>query len=93
MARKREKKQITQEERQEKRQAILAALAKVSDDHQLLEGNTDTSALEPHDYYTMSRDEMDALISGDMEKLENWVSNMDRNHATRLLRWLIKERW
>jgi hypothetical protein len=36
---------------------------------------------------------MDALINGDMETLERWVSNLDKNHATRLLRWLIKERW
>jgi hypothetical protein len=93
MARRKENKQITQEERQEKRKAILAALAKVSDDQQLLAGNAEVSALEPHDYYTMSREEMDALINGDIEKLEDWVSNMDRNHATRLLRWLIKERW
>jgi len=91
--RRRENKQINQEERQEKKQAILSALIKVSDDHQLLEGNPDVSTLEPHDYYTLSRDEMDALIYGDMEKLGSWVSNMDRNHATRLLRWLIKERW
>lgn len=89
----RENKQIDQEERQAKKQAILSALIKVSDDQQLLEGNPDVSALEPHDYYTLSRDEMDALIYGDMEKLGSWVSNMDRNHAARLLRWLIKERW
>lgn len=92
MGRRRENKEISQEERQEKKKAILDALAKVSDDSQLLEGG-DISTLEPHNYYVLSRDEMAALISGDMEKLESWVSNMDRNHATRLLRWLIKERW
>jgi sarcosine oxidase gamma subunit len=90
--RRRENKKISQEERQEKKQAILAALAKVSDDSQLLEDN-DMSAFEPDDYYILSRDEMDALVNGDMEKLEGWVSNMDRTHATRLLHWLIKERW
>jgi hypothetical protein len=93
VGRRKENKQISQEERQEKKQAILAALAKVSDDHQLLESSADVSAKEPNDYYTLSRDEIDALINGDMEKLESWVSNMDRDHATRLLRWLIKERW
>lgn len=93
MGRRRENIKMSQEERQEKREAILTALAKVSDDQQLLEVNSDVSALEPNDYYTLSRDEIDALINGDMEKLESWVNNMDRNHATRLLRWLIKERW
>jgi hypothetical protein len=93
VGRRRENKQISQEERLEKKKAILAALARVSDDDQLPEGNADVSTLEPYDYYTMSREEIKALISGDMEKLERWVNNMDRNHATRLLRWLIKERW
>jgi len=92
MARRRKTKKLTQEERQEKRKAILAALAKASEESQMLEG-TDVSSHEPQDYYTLSRDEMEALISGDMEKIESWVSNMDINHATRLLRWLIKERW
>jgi hypothetical protein len=27
-----------------------------------------------------------------MEKIESWVSHLDRRHATWLLRWLIKER-
>ena len=90
MGRRRENRKLSQEERQEKRQAILAALSKVSGDSQLIEGS-DASTPGPHEYYTLSRDEMAALVNGDMEKLEGWVSNMDRNHATRLLRWLIRE--
>jgi hypothetical protein len=93
VGRRKDSKQANQEDRQEKRKAILAALARVSDDGQLPESTADVSTLEPYDYYTMSREEIAALINGDMEKLESWVSNMDRNHATRLLRWLIKERW
>jgi len=93
VGRRKENRKLNQEERQEKKKAILAALAKASDDSQLLEGNIEVSTLDPHEYYTLSRDEIDALIRGDMEKLESWVSNMDRTHATRLLRWLIKERW
>ena len=30
-------------------------------------------------------------LSGNMEKIESWVGSLDRLHATRLLRWLIKE--
>lgn len=92
MGRKRENKQAGQEDRQEKRKAVLAALTKITDDRQLLEGHVSVPA-ELDNYYTLSREEMDALINGDMETLEKWVSNMDKNHATRLLRWLIKERW
>ena len=93
MARKKENKNLSHEERQEKRQAILAALAKASEDSQSLEENTSVPDIEANDYYSLTRDEMEALINGDMEKIESWVSNLDRRHATWLLRWLIKERW
>ncbi|OGO02011.1 MAG: hypothetical protein A2Y90_05850 [Chloroflexi bacterium RBG_13_52_12] len=93
VARRRETKKLSNEQRQEKRKAILAALAKASENSELLEGNADISTGEPHDYYTLSHDEMEALVNGDMEKIESWASSMDRTHATRLLRWLIKERW
>jgi hypothetical protein len=91
VGRRRENIKVSQEERQEKRQAILAALVRVSDESRLWE-DSDVSTLEHQNYYTMSRDEINALIKGDMKRLEGWVNNMDRTHATRLLRWLIKER-
>ena len=93
VARRRETKKLTIEERQEKRKAILAALAKASGDSELLAGNAGLSAGDPQDYYTLSHDEMEALVNGDMGKIEAWASNMDSNHAARLLRWLIKEKW
>jgi hypothetical protein len=74
----------------EKRNAILAALAKAG-------GETnppDERSVEPDDnnsYYTLTKEEVEALVSGNMEKIESWVSNLDRRHATWLLRWLIKE--
>ena len=93
MPKKKENKTISQEERLEKKTAILTALAKASEDSVLLEETVSITDSEPQGYYTLSHDEMSALVYGDMEKIETWVSNMDRNHATRLLRWLIKERW
>jgi len=76
----------------EKRQAILAALNKVTADCPA----TDTPAGEPDDrvdgYYTLTLEELAALVSGDIKKIEDWVSNLDRHHATWLLRWLINER-
>ena len=52
----------------EKRNALLAALARAQGDNVPA-----------------------ALLSGNMEKIESWVGSLDRLHATRLLRWLIKE--
>ena len=93
MVRRREIQKLTNEEKQEKRKAILAALAKASDGSDLFGATPVHHPGQPQDYYTLSHEEMDALISGDMAKIEAWVSNMDKNHAARLLHWLIKERW
>jgi hypothetical protein len=76
----------------EKRQAILGALARAMTDSQsseMMENNLDD---EVQGYYTLTLGEMAALVNGDMEKIENWVSHLDRPHATWLLRWIIKER-
>jgi hypothetical protein len=93
VARRREILKLTNEERQEKRKAILAALAKASDDGNLFVSSPGPASRNPQDYYTLSRDEIEALVNGDMAKIEAWVSNMDRNHASRLLHWLVKEKW
>jgi hypothetical protein len=90
---KREIKRLNHEEVLEKKKAILTALAKASEDYLSSKESIDALDVEADDYYTLSRDEIEALVNGDMEKIEGWVSNMDKNHATRLLRWLIKERW
>jgi hypothetical protein len=93
VARRREIIKLTSEERQEKRQAILAALAKASEDGDVFINSPGPASKNPQDYYTLSRDEIEALVNGNMAKIEAWVSNMDKNHASRLLHWLIKEKW
>ncbi len=87
----RESKNVKSEARQVKRNAILAALAKAGGEAT----SPDDSATEPDEennsYYTLTRDEVAALVNGNIDKIESWVSNLDRRHATWLLRWLIKE--
>jgi uncharacterized membrane-anchored protein len=77
--------------RLEKRQAILDALAKATADSSSLAGNNDNSEGETSEYYSLTHEEIVALINGDMEKIESWVSNLGRRQATWLLRCLIKE--
>ncbi|MHB8104624.1 MAG: hypothetical protein ACYDG5_03695 [Dehalococcoidales bacterium] len=93
MARRRETKELTPEATLEKKKAILAALAKASEDNLFPKESPDTPNCELQEYYTLSPNEMAALVSGDLETIEIWISNLDKNHATRLLRWLIKESW
>jgi hypothetical protein len=75
----------------EKRQAILGALTKATADNPPSEV-PDEPGDDTQGYYTLTLGEMAALVNGDMEKIENWVSHLDRPHATWLLRWIIKER-
>ena len=93
MSRRKETKSPNNEETLGKKKAILAALAKASEDSLFLKETTTTFDGEPQNYYILSRDEMAALVSGNMGIIESWIGNMDRNHATRLLNRLIKESW
>jgi hypothetical protein len=76
----------------EKRETILAALARATDGSKLPNGPAGEYVDEIHGYYTLSLEELAALVSGDIKKIENWVSHLDQQRATWLLRWLIKER-
>jgi hypothetical protein len=87
----RESQKINADTRIENRNAIMAALAKA-------QGETfpPNISLEDPDgpgnaYYTLTKEELTALLSGNMEKIESWVGNLDRRQATWLLRRLIKE--
>lgn len=93
MARKKETQNLKPEANVEKKKVILAALAKASEDNLFPKVKADAQNGEPHHYYTLSRKEMTALVGGDMGIVESWISNLDRNHATRLLRYLVKESW
>jgi hypothetical protein len=79
------------EERLNKKKAIMVALAKATEDSlssEELPANTDAVTSE---YYTLTQAQMEALISGDIQKIEKWVSSLDRHHAIWLLTHLIKE--
>jgi uncharacterized membrane-anchored protein len=87
----RENQDFTYARRLEKRQAILAALTRATADCSLLAGDAGDPDDEHNEYYSLTHEEIEALINGDMQKIESWVSNLDRRQATWLLRWLIKE--
>jgi hypothetical protein len=75
----------------EKRNAILAALSKARGETLTACDSRDELSGDNQGYFTLTREELDALVNGNIEKIEDWVSNLDRRHATWLLRWLIKE--
>jgi hypothetical protein len=87
----REIKNINQESRLEKQKALLTALAKATGEKVASCNDADDANDDANSYYILNHEELEALINGNIERIENWVGNLDRRHATLILRWLIKE--
>lgn len=88
-----EVKSITREERLKGREAILAILARAANDSQFLAKLADKPDEALSEYYTLTQEELAALISGDIKKIEGWVGKLDRRHATWLWCRLSQEKW
>jgi predicted ATPase len=88
-----EGKLITREERLKGREAILAVLARAADDSQFLAQLADNPTEALSGYYTLTQEEVAALISGDIKKIESWVGKLDKRHATWLWCRLSQEKW
>jgi len=87
------KKTVTPEERLKGREAILAVLARAADDSKFLAQLTDNPHEALNGYYTLTSEELAALASGDIKKIEGWVGKLDQRHATWLWCRLSQEKW
>ena len=88
-----ERKSITREEKLKGREAILAILARAADDSRFLAQLSDNPAEALSEYYTLTKEELAALASGDIKKIESWVGKLDQRHATWLWCRLSQEKW
>jgi len=84
---------VTGEEKLEGREAILAVLARAADDSQFLARLADNPSEALSEYYTLTREEVAALVSGDIKKIEGWLGKLDKRHATWLWCRLSQEKW
>jgi len=84
---------FTPKERAKRREAILAVLARAADDSQFLAQLADNPTEALSGYYTLTREEVAALVSGDIKKIEGWVGKLDKRHATWLWCRLSQEKW
>ncbi len=84
---------ITPQERLKGKGAILAVLARAADDSQFLAQLVDNPSEALSGYYTLTQEEMAALISGDIKKIEGWLGKLDKRHATWLWSRLSQEKW
>jgi len=88
-----ERKPVTREEKLKGREAILAVLARAADDSEFLARLADNPAEALTEYYTLTQEELAALASGDIKKIEGWLGKLDKRHATWLWCRLSQEKW
>ncbi len=77
-----DRKPINHRERLKGRKAILKVLARVAGDSQFLARLADNPSEAPPEYYALTHEETAALVSGDIKKIESWLSKLDQRHAT-----------
>ena len=81
------------EEKLRGKEAIMAVLERAAEDSQFLSQLADNPAEALSSYYTLTRDELLALVTGDIKKIESWVGKLDKKHATWLWCRLSQEKW
>ena len=87
------RKPVTREEKLKGKEAILAVLARAADDSEFLARLAGNPAEALVEYYTLTQEELAALASGDIKKIESWVGKLDERHATWLWCRLSQEKW
>jgi hypothetical protein len=75
------------------KEAILAVLARAADETAFLARLADDPAEALSEYYTLTKEELAALASGDIRKIESWCGKLDKRHATWLWCRLSQEKW
>jgi len=83
----------TDEERLKRKVRILAVLARAADDSEFLARLAENPSEALGEYYTLTQEEITALISGDIKKIEGWLGKLDQRHATWLWARLSQEKW
>jgi len=86
-------KPVAKEKRLRGRKAILAALARAADDSKFLARLAENPYETLTEYCSFTQEELAALVSGDIKKIEGWVGKLDKRHATWLWCRLSQEKW
>ena len=89
----RKRKLVTKEERLRRKVRILAVLARAAKDSQFLARLANDPGEALGEYYTLTQEEVAALASGDIKKIEGWLGKLDPWHATWLWCRLSQEKW
>lgn len=75
------------------KEAIMAVLARAADETEFLARLAESPSEALSEYYTLTKEELAALASGDIRKIESWCGKLDKRHATWLWCRLSQEKW
>ena len=84
---------LSLQERLKRRKSILAVLAGAAPNKEFLAQSRDNSSNVLNGYYTLTQEEIGALVSGDIERIETWLGKLDQWHRTWLIANLAQEKW
>jgi hypothetical protein len=84
---------VEEEQKRKKKETIMAILARAADDNDFLARLAENPTEALGEYYTLEPEEVAALVSGDIKKIEGWLGKLDQKHATWLWCRLSQEKW
>ena len=74
------------------KEAILEVLSRAADDHKFLASLAENPAKALKEY-NLNSEEMAALASGDLRRIESWVGKLDKRLSTWIWCRLQQEKW
>ena len=84
---------LTPETRLKGKEAILSVLSRAAEDSEFLAQLADNPEAALAGYYSLTQEEIAALVSGDIKRIEGWLGKLDEKHATWLWCRLQQEKW
>lgn len=81
------------EEKRKGKETILAVLARAAEDSEFMARLAENPGEALLEYFTLTPEEVAALVSGDIKKIEGWLGKLDEKHATWLWARLSQEKW
>lgn len=75
------------------REALIAVLKRAATESDFLARLAESPQEALKEYYSLTAEEVAALASGDVKKIESWIGKLDEELATWLLCRLAQEKW
>jgi len=76
-----------------RREGLIAVLRRAATDSDFLVRLSENPHEALKEYYSLTGDQVAALASGDIKKIESWIGRLDEEVATWLCCRLAQEKW